>query len=357
MATTTQVAKRMKQQHSDMGLHLENKGGVPQLFLYPNAEDASKTLSIRPHPSVLGGATGRVRVSDPEGKSAMDAALDTAARNSNCNEVVFNYLPVQRAEEPLLNVMPIRNRVTEVGEERSGPITKAEIAKRRAAREAREGVQCQACLADTHRTTACARPSKRGDTVFCPVHGCGVYGQHISKGTRVRFHTVDGPKGRRQTCHMWGKQTPKDVFQYLVLDRRGKPPLRVTNPRYCFIGMVLATGLAEHGDTMPPELEGRWPVMKFERRQDAMIAKLREFETLSEKPRSVLDGMTWDDIKSGYTSGALEAQIFKPARDGEPAVDMPKNSDDGGDFILDFDTDMDIDTEVAGFGAETSGGV
>lgn len=197
---------------------------------------------------------------------------------------------------------------------------------------------CEACLTKGHATHHCARPSSQGDTVIEPFHRLSpvyshLFAQHKKPGWRL--HTLNGPPGPEglDECNSVMLLALNAMFQKMVLDRIGQPPLRVTDRRFCFIRLTLEVG-EKNGNRLPAVMRGRWPLLKSDCVRLPVVQKLRMFEELApeERPRSSLDAMGFQEVRRLYNAGQIPRQIFP--LDGVVAPRTDRHSPDGGDYDL-----------------------
>lgn len=189
-------------------------------------------------------------------------------------------------------------------------------------------VKCKACLSQKHKTKQCHVPSSDGTVVICPFHNCTVLDKsdppcHPLDGL-TKYQPGDSVKTplycgqlMRYEIAVESNFTAKirhllpEIFKELVLNRRRKPSCRVVNKEVCFINIAIEYSLEFCHGKMPSDLQGTWPYTMRDATDPAIVAKLRQYDTLGWKgmPPGELETKTWEQIKREYAQGIIPCQI------------------------------------------------
>lgn len=171
-------------------------------------------------------------------------------------------------------------------------------------------------------------PSSEGDTIIDPYHNPSILkkGGHSLGGRSTR-----DPNGRLLICSALWKATLSSRFEYLALVRVRSPPTRVMQQKYCPIQTILNYSKAAFEGRMPFWLDGRWPLLKEEAVTHA--AALRDYEKLAPeaRPRSRLDLLSIDQVKTMYKAGRILPQVHKRRENGaaKTKTSQPGSNDRG----------------------------
>ncbi|KAL1883227.1 hypothetical protein Daus18300_000285 [Diaporthe australafricana] len=190
----------------------------------------------------------------------------------------------------------------------------------------RRAASCLLCDSQRHGTGDCpgGYDIRHGDVPICPP--C-----HSTSAHQLRGHTFDTIK-EAEGNKDWGCRDVREAVarlrgfgedaesrdfltQHLLVDRKGKAPIRAYRQENCFVAFGLELSQRWCGGEMPAAIGSVWPLTK----EDAVRhrAALKNWHNLApeDRPQSSLDSLEIGEIRRQYQAGLIPPQVFDSRED------------------------------------------